>query len=691
LYLYDKQRDSFKQLFKEVSVICIREGEKGEFWVGSTINVIRLQKSNLSYKEYDSINSGGEKIKIQDVNTVFKDSRGRIWVGAKVGLYLFDREKDRFMGFFHENNEPFSLSHNFVSCINEDSEGYLWIGTIDGLNRFDVEKHHFLHFNENAGLPDNVITNLVFDNNGLLWLTTNRGLTRLDTKRLLNQNIVGPAVDDLVIRNYDITDGLQNTQFTQNASYKNNNGQIYLGGMKGFNVFHPDSVADNPYIPNVVITDFKLFNKPVLVNSKNSPLTKPIWLTRRIVLNHQQSMITFVFAALSYTSSAKNQYAYKLIGYDKDWIYVGTKREATYTNLPAGDYEFRVIASNNDGQWNTEGVSLQLKIKPPFWEQWWFRVGIVVLVLYLIYVYYSQRLLKAKRINKTLEEKVRERTSLLCEKNDLLLKQSEDLSDVNNVLVERQQLIEKQSEELKKQRNELAAANEVKDKLFSVVAHDIKGPLGAVLGLSELLATGYNHYDEEHRIRYINSIYKSSQAIYDLIMSLLDWSRTQMGNITPSFKMYNLINIIDECIHLALVQAEAKNIKIVRDLVVEKVCINLDENLISTVIRNLLSNAIKFTQVDGEIVVSCIKVEDKVIVKIRDNGVGIEKHILSEIFRRSVHHITYGTNNEKGTGLGLKICYEFIKLHNGEIWAESEIGKGSVFCFSLPDNSPSRS
>jgi signal transduction histidine kinase/ligand-binding sensor domain-containing protein len=684
LHLFNEDLNSFKQFFKGVNISSIIEGRKGELWVGNESNVLKIRKSDLSYVKYEWCDLAEGQFRMEDINIVFKDSKDRIWVGAKVGLYLFDREKDRFTGFFHESNNPYSLSNNIVSCINEDLEGNVWFGTTDGLNVFDDENYRFLNFNEKAGLPDNVITNLVFDEKGLLWITTNKGLTRLDPKRLLQQDTVVNNVDKTFVRNFDVADGLQNTQFTQNSSYKNSKGQIYLGGMNGFNVFHPDSVIDNVHKPNVVITEFKLFNKPVSFNSKNSPLTKPIWLTQRIVLNHKQSMLTFGFAALSYFSSVKNQYAYKLIGYDKDWNFVGSKHEATYTSLPAGDYEFCVIASNNDGQWNTDGVSLQLRIAPPFWERWWFRVGIVSLILYLIYVYYSQRLLKAKKINRTLEEKVRERTSLLREKNDLLLKQSNDLSDVNAVLVERQQLIEEQSEELTTQRNELAAANEVKDKLFSVVAHDLKGPLGAVLGLSELLAAEYNSYDEKARIKYANSIFKSSQIVYDLIMSLLDWSRSQMGNIIPSFERRNINTIIDECLRLAIVQAESKNIKIVRDLVDEKIWVNLDENLISTVIRNLISNAIKFTHEDGEIVVSCIKDADKVIVKICDNGVGIEKPILSELFRRSVHYITYGTNNETGTGLGLKICYEFIKLHNGEIWAESEFGKGSEFCFSLP-------
>jgi signal transduction histidine kinase len=571
-----------------------------------------------------------------------------------------------------------------VSCVNEDLEGNLWIGTTDGLNKYDEKNQRFIRFNENAGLPNNVITNLLFDDKGSLWITTNKGLTRLDSERFMLRNSEEDTINNRIIRNYGMADDLQNTDFRQNASYKDSDGQIYLGGINGFNVFHPDSIMDNKNIPNVIITEFKLFNKTVTFNSENSPLTKPIELTQRIILNHKQSVFTFGFVALNYNATLKNQYAYKLQGYDKDWNYIGNKHEVTYTSLPAGNYIFRVIASNNDGLWNTQGVTLQLRIIPPFWERWWFRGAIMLWVLFLIYIYYSHRLLKEKKTNKLLENKVAQRTEQLSEKNNLLMIQTKHLNEANSILKVRQQLIEEQSEELKSQRDELKEVNEVKDMLFSVVAHDLKNPFSTVLGLSDLLKLKYNDYSDKQRMEIISSVYNSLKVINDLIISLLEWSRSQMGNLNPQFDIHNLSELLLKNIQLANVNAQVKNIKIINGVHENEFLVKMDVDLINAVIRNLISNAIKFTPIDGIISISCVRNTDKVIVKIRDNGVGITKDILPKLFLKSNFETTYGTNNEKGSGLGLKICQDFVKLHNGEIWVESEEGKGSEFCFSLP-------
>jgi signal transduction histidine kinase len=605
-------------------------------------------------------------------------------VGTKIGLYLYNRIEDNFIGYFHEYNNPNSLSHNLVSCVNEDLEGNLWIGTTDGLNKYDEKNQRFIRFNENAGLPNNVITNLLFDDKGSLWITTNKGLTRLDSERFMLRNSEEDTINNRIIRNYGMADDLQNTDFRQNASYKDSDGQIYLGGINGFNVFHPDSIMDNKNIPNVIITEFKLFNKTVTFNSENSPLTKPIELTQRIILNHKQSVFTFGFVALNYNATLKNQYAYKLQGYDKDWNYIGNKHEVTYTSLPAGNYIFRVIASNNDGLWNTQGVTLQLRIIPPFWERWWFRGAIMLWVLFLIYIYYSHRLLKEKKTNKLLENKVAQRTEQLSEKNNLLMIQTKHLNEANSILKVRQQLIEEQSEELKSQRDELKEVNEVKDMLFSVVAHDLKNPFSTVLGLSDLLKLKYNDYSDKQRMEIISSVYNSLKVINDLIISLLEWSRSQMGNLNPQFDIHNLSELLLKNIQLANVNAQVKNIKIINGVHENEFLVKMDVDLINAVIRNLISNAIKFTPIDGIISISCVRNTDKVIVKIRDNGVGITKDILPKLFLKSNFETTYGTNNEKGSGLGLKICQDFVKLHNGEIWVESEEGKGSEFCFSLP-------
>jgi signal transduction histidine kinase/ligand-binding sensor domain-containing protein len=683
LHLYNKEQKGFKHFFDGISIYSIEEGLKGELWIGTTKNLFTIRKSDFHIVEYMSNDSAAGHIRTTDINKVFKDSKGRIWVGTKIGLYLYNREQDNFIGFWHTKNDARSLSHSNVTCINEDMNGTIWIGTVNGLNRYDEKTKVFVRYSEKEGLSDNVISNLLFDDKGNMWLTANKGLSKINVERSMNFRL-SDSTNILEVRNYNIEDGLQGIEFRLNSSYKSKKGEFYLGGTNGYNQFYPDSVKDNPHIPNVVITGFKLFNKPVPFNTKDSPITQPIWLTKSITLSYKQSVFSFEFAALNYTSTSKNQYAYMMEGFEKEWNYIGTKREATYTNLPAGDYVFRVKASNNDGIWNTEGTSLHIKVIPPIWKTWWFRIALIALLASIIYIYYSRRLLEQKKINRMLEMKVQERTHELFEKNTLLIEQSKSLNETNTELEERQQIIEEQSEELKAQRDELADSNEVKDKLFSVIAHDLKNPFGTVMGFSELLYSKYQKFDETKRMRMVTNIFQASQVIYDLITSLLDWSRAQMGNIKPVFNSYNINEIITSNIKLASIQSNEKEIEIISDGILEEVVIKMDKDLISTVIRNLISNAVKFTPKGGTVVVSCEKQADKVIIKVRDNGVGISKDVIPTIFQRGKRHITYGTNNEKGTGLGLLICQDFVLLHKGEIWVESEEGKGSEFSFSLP-------
>jgi signal transduction histidine kinase len=220
--------------------------------------------------------------------------------------------------------------------------------------------------------------------------------------------------------------------------------------------------------------------------------------------------------------------------------------------------------------------------------------------------------------------------------------------------------------------------------LFSVIAHDLRNPFGTVLGFSELLHTNYLNLDEARKKSMVLNIFQGSKEIYNLLTSLLDWSRSQVGKIDAIFNLHNINDIITSNIKLVSIQSKDKEIEIISDIPPEKVLINIDKDLISTVIRNLISNALKFTPKGGKVVISCEKKTDIVLIKVCDTGVGISKDILPSIFQCGTHNNTYGTDNEKGTGLGLLICQEFVKLHKGEIWVKSKEGKGSEFGFSIP-------
>jgi ligand-binding sensor domain-containing protein/signal transduction histidine kinase len=683
LHFYNRKLNRFYNYIEGREIYTIVEGLQGEIWVGTNQDLFKVKKSDFSIKEFNA-ERNEKRMSSKDINKIFKDSKERIWIGSKTGLYKYNRQQDNFERFTHDKQDNRSISNSHCTCISEDKSGNIWIGTMDGLNRFDEKNGVFVHFNETAGLPDNVISNLLFDDAGQLWLTTNNGLSKLNIENLFSDDQLLNSSKKNTVRNYDTEDGLQNMEFRLNSSFKNQKGELFFGGINGYNFFHPDSVKDNPHVPQVVITAFKLFLKEVKPGDKDSPITEPIWLTKKIILNHKQSVVSFEFAALNYTTPSKNQYAYILEGYDENWNYIGAKHEATYTSLPAGNYVFKVKASNNDGLWNDTGVSLEIKVTPPIWGKWWFRIVSAVLFFLLIALYYTVRLIKEKQTNRRLELKVQERTAELREKNKLLSEKTNILNESNSILVERQKLIEKQTEEIKSQRNELAEANIVKDKLFSVIAHDLRSPFNSVLGFSELLVLNHDVYKDDEKLACANTIYESSTIIFNLIDSLLLWSRSQMENIKPSYKLCDFCELIKENIKLAELQAKPKNILIKNNTQSEEIRIHLDADLINTVIRNLISNAIKFTNQGGEIIISCKIEEDKIIVSFKDNGVGISKEAQSKIFKNNTEYICNGTNNEKGTGFGLLICSDFIKLHKGKIWVKSEQGNGAEFSFSLP-------
>ena len=683
LYLFDKSIGEFRICIKEKYIYSITEGLPGEIWIGANRGLYKIDKSTFKIVESYLGVKNKKRIVANNIQKVYKDSKERIWILSKSGLYKYNRKDDNYDSFFHSDTDSYSLSHSHCISINEDTEGNIWIGTLDGLNRLDEKTMQFEHFGEAEGLPDNVINNILFDNTGNLWLTTNKGLSKIEKSVFLNKALKKPTnINE--IRNFDIEDGLVNTEFKQNASFKNKKGELFFGGSGGFNFFNPDSIVNNPHIPKIALTSFKLFNKEVLPGVENSPISKPIWLTKSITLNHKQSGISFEFAAFNYTSPSKNQYAYILEGYDKDWNYIGNKHEATYTSLPAGNYVFRVKASNNDGLWNNEGTSIKIEITPPIWERWWFRIVLIGVIFALMALYFNRQIKEERKLNRLLEKKVLERTVELREKNNLLSQKTEILNNNNSTLIERQKLIEKQTEEIKIQRDKLSEANLLKDKLFSVIGHDLRSPFNTILGFSNILVNDFYTFDDDKKFSFAKNIATSSQIVFDLLNSLLLWTRSQRGILKTNYKSCNINELLISNIKIAELQAKDKNIQITSNFKEEEFQVVLDADLINTVIRNLLSNAIKFSHLTGEIVLSCYNEKDMIIVCVKDNGVGISKEAQLKIFYNNTEYIREGTNNEKGTGLGLLICQDFINLHKGKIWVKSEIGKGSEFCFSLP-------
>ncbi len=422
------------------SISAINKDKFGYLWIGTwsgglnrSINPINPKRLDdikfLNFKKsYSSGNSGSTNI----IQAIYEDSDGQLWIGTGIGLDVYDRQNNKFINFSEDPSNPNTISSNKVqSCLIEDNFGNLWIGTWNGLNRLsskyrknilkinynDVKfESFFMTPNNNLSLSDNRVISVYKDTEGNLWFGTYGGgvnkltveeqnsktpkFKRYNVDDGLNSNIIysiqgddrgniwmssdnGLSMlnpKDNTVRNYDTNDGLEGNQFFWGASFKGNNGRLFFGGTKGFYVLNADKVRTNRHIPNIVITDFQVFNKPLKINEKGSPLNKSIIITDEIKLSSKENVFSIEFASLDFVSPKKNFYAYKMEGFDEDWIYSGNRRFVTYTNLDPGNYVFRVKGSNNDGVWNEKGTSLKIIITPPFWKTWWFIAFATLLI-----------------------------------------------------------------------------------------------------------------------------------------------------------------------------------------------------------------------------------------------------------------------------------------------------------------------
>ncbi|MDA3821564.1 MAG: ATP-binding protein, partial [Bacteroidales bacterium] len=583
------------------------------------------------------------------IRMILEDSFGVLWVCGSSGLNAFDPETETFTIYSHDDNDDNSLSTGGVLSILEAADSSLWIGTTGGLNKFDRRQETFTSYNIKDGLPSDAVKGIQEDDQGNIWLSTNGGLSRLNPK-------TG------IIKNYDHSDGLQDDEYYQCSSYKSSNGELFFGGVNGFNVFKPEDIKQNPYIPPVLITDFQIFNKPVAIG-ENSPLQTHISEAEQITLSYKQNDFSFEFTALNYISSEKNQYAYKLDGFNPEWISAGTNHSASYTNLDPGEYTFRVKASNNDGVWNEEGTSVKIVITPPFWKTLGFKIAAILFIVIIILLIFYIRFRSIINRNKQL--------------NDLVIERTKEINEKNSILHE-------QAEELKSQRDALDATNSVKDKLFSIISHDLRSPFNALLGYIDLIKLKYDSYSDKKMKEMIEIISDSAANFYNLLDNLLSWSRSQRGTLKLKPQMTNLVNLINNKIELLHFQAINKNIQVECECRTEEILLELDSDLMNIVIQNLLTNAIKFTPIGGKIEVNCTIENKHLIAYFRDNGIGMSEEDAEKLFNPNVHFSTSGTENEKGTGLGMTICKDFIALHHGEIWVESELGKGSTFFIKLP-------
>ena len=369
LKLFDPVNNKFRDIYSKIdtsrgasfiySLVCDRNGD---LLIGGAAGLSIYESKTGSV--YGLLNDA--------IHAIFEDSRGILWIGTMTkGLIKLNRQTGEMERFANILDDTSSLAADYILSITQDHKGDIWIGTPSGLCRFDETKRKFTTFSENNGLPNVHVAQLLVDNEDRIWMSTKKGISMLNKSRT-------------EFINYDPGDGLQGWEFIDQSAFKTHDGYFCYGGMNGFNMFHPDSIRKNNFIPPVLLRRIKIFDKELEMDSSYAAL-------KSLKLSYKQNFFSFEFAALNYDHPEKNQYACQLIDFDNKMVELGTDRVINYTNVPPGNYTLKVIASNNDGVWNETGFELKIIITPPFWATWWFKTILVLAFIGAIFLFFKLR------------------------------------------------------------------------------------------------------------------------------------------------------------------------------------------------------------------------------------------------------------------------------------------------------------
>lgn len=591
----------------ENSIYSIFKDSQGEIWTGSMDGICQF---NIQSQHFTLIKQLGAL-----VIEITEDSKGNLWIATLGGgLFRYSPQKNKEWKRYYQEKGLNSLNINHL-CINRENQ--IWAATSEGLYLYNPLKDTFEY--QSLKVPNKCI-NAILEGEDCLWLTTAKGLVKYTPTTRATQI-------------FTKSDGLQSEAFIMASALKTRNGEFYIGSINGFNTFYPHQLKLNTQKPNVVLTSLEIFNQKI-ETQKDGILPEAIDHLKEIHLSYKDNVITLNYAALSYCTPQKNQYAYILEGFDKGWNYVGSQHSTTYTNLPAGTYTFRVKASNNDNIWNEEGTSIRIIVHPPFYLSLPFKIGYVLLFLLALGLLLRYVIRRSEK------------------------KHAKAIDELNS-----------------KKEIEI---HEAKINFFTMIAHEIRTPVSLIIGpLEKIMQSTHIPINERQELEIID---RNSQRLLFLVNQLLDFRKVEQKEIRMKFTSQSIKELMQAVCERFSPTLQQNGVSFSVTYPDEHFHADVDKEALTKVLSNLLTNANKYTQSMIEVHFQEHPERQTFSIEVKDNGKGMNEEELKKIFKPFYQ----ASENKPGTGIGLSIVKGIVEAHHGQVNVTSQPGKGSSFIITLP-------
>ena len=657
LYLYDWQKGSVVQHYgknetdtaryipsNDISSILV-DGE--DIWIGTSgsgVAKIETGKRNIISHE-NSVKDPFSSDNSKYITHMMKDSHGWIWISSSEGLRKFKGEEQIKFPYSDKEGE---LPQNQITCCYEDSQKRIWVLTAtNGLMLYNYTDDSFENYSKLYDIPTD-LKSIQEDDNGMLWL-------------IARNRVIQFSPETKKRKLFELEDGSEGIAFNTKSIHKDSHNNIYIGSNYGMFSFNPQKMKISSNTPHIILKDLYIWDKRQKPGEEGSALEKSIQYTQTITLEPDQNNFSISYIAIDLEKPNCIRYSYKLEGFSHEWKDAGKDRQATFTQLAPGEYNFQLKVTGQDGTTYTREDALNIIILPHWWQTWWFRgLSVILPILLVIFV------IKAMT------------QDLIFQKNKL-----------ENIVAQRTSELKKQAGELKQKKEEVEKKNaeldemlSIKNRILSIIAHDLKNPLTAIVGMLSLLHDQAKD-KESQEYTYITEATHASKKLQEQMENILEWARIQTKEIFYSPKNISIAANAKDSVSLLKETAEQKNIQITIEDNASHYAF-ADGRMVNAIIRNLTNNAIKFTKENGKILIKIEEDPDSVILHIKDNGVGMDQETVDNLFNKEITTSTFGTSNEKGSGLGLKICHDFVLSNKGSIEIHSEKGKGTTVTIKLP-------